>query len=136
MKAILLAGVMMVAACASAGAPSASPLPSGEWRLTSLNGQAPGAERKPTIQFGEQEGVERAGGFAGCNRWFGTVSREGSATTISSVGATRMFCEGAMDLEQSYLETLGKTAAIETSPGALILKDASGVEIARFERVS
>jgi len=123
---VLAASIALLSACTTAPVSSAPSL-DGEWR------EATRAIHAPTITF---EG-ERASGFAGCNRWFGTVSRgEYPALTFSQVGSTRMMCEGAqMTIEQEFLRTLGETRMARVDGDQLVLADIGGAEIARFLRV-
>lgn len=125
---VLAASFALLAACTTAAAPvSSGPSLAGEWR------KATRAIHAPTITF---EG-ERASGFAGCNRWFGTVTQgEDAALTFSSVGSTRMMCEGAqMTIEQEFLAALGNTRTARVDGDQLVLVDTGGAEIARFLRV-
>ncbi|GAM97901.1 lipoprotein [alpha proteobacterium U9-1i] len=119
----------LLAACATADMSPANPGPSldGEWR------EATRALHPPTITF---EG-ERASGFAGCNRWFATVTRgEYPALTFSAVGSTRMMCEGAqMTIEREFLAALGDTQMAAVEGDQLVLSDIAGAEVARFQRV-
>ena len=132
MRALFLAAAALLAACTTATpTPAPTPLPSGEWRLVD------GGARPPTIQFAREGETERAAGFAGCNRWFGTVTRsDAGAVSLSAIGATRMACmEGdTMQREAAFLEQLGRVTAVREDGGALVLSDASGAALLRFTR--
>lgn len=132
MRALFLAAATLLAACTTATpAPTAAPLPSGEWRLVD------GGARPPTIAFQTEGEAERAAGFAGCNRWFGAVTRsDAGAVSLSAIGATRMACmEGdTMQREAAFLEQLGRVTAVREDAGALVLSDASGTAVLRFTR--
>ena len=125
---VLAASFALLAACTTAAAPvNSGPSLDGEWR------EATRSIHAPTITF---EG-ERASGFAGCNRWFGTVTRgEYPALTFSGVGSTRMMCEGAqMTIEREFLAALGDTQMATVDGDQLVLADIGGAEVARFLRV-
>lgn len=125
---VLAASLALLAACATAAAPvNSGPSLDGEWR------EATRATHAPTITF---EG-ERASGFAGCNRWFGTVTRgEYPALTFSGVGSTRMMCEAAqMTIEQEFLAALSGAQTARVDGDQLVLADSAGAELARFQRV-
>lgn len=123
---VIAASIALLSACTTPVSSSAPSL-DGEWR------EATRAIHAPTITF---EG-ERASGFAGCNRWFGSVTRgEDSALSFGQVGATRMMCEGAqMTIEQEFLATLNNTRSARVDGDQLVLADTGGAELARFLRV-
>jgi heat shock protein HslJ len=122
---VIAASIALLSACTTPASSSAPSL-DGEWR------EATRAIHAPTITF---EG-ERASGFAGCNRWFGTVTRgEYPALSFSQVGSTRMMCEGAqMNIEREFLAALGNTQAARVDGDQLVLAGADGAELARFLR--
>ena len=57
----------------------------------------------PNISFKEDGSIS---GFAGCNRYFGGYVLAGRVISFSNIGATKMFCEDAMQLEDSFLKLL------------------------------
>lgn len=122
----IAASIALLSACTTPVSSSAPSL-DGEWR------EATRAIHAPTITF---EG-ERASGFAGCNRWFGTVTRgDYPALSFSQVGSTRMMCEGPqMNIEREFLAALGATQMATVDGDQLVLADIGGAEIARFLRV-
>lgn len=123
---VIAASIALLSACATPVSSSAPSL-DGEWR------EATRAIHAPTITF---EG-ERASGFAGCNRWFGSVTRgEASALSFGQVGATRMMCEGPqMNIEREFLAALSNTRTARVDGDQLVLADTGGAELARFLRV-
>lgn len=127
MRALFIAAALL-AGCAhdsitEAGAPSLN----GEWVAATRAPQA------PTITFADSG----ASGFAGCNRWFGQVTRDGESLSFNGVGATRMACEApAMQIEQNFLSALERTRAHRfMENGTLVLLDAEGAELGRFLRL-
>jgi heat shock protein HslJ len=126
MRALMFAFAAALAACTQTvelGSGDASL--SGEWAMATR------APRPPTIAFAD----ERASGFAGCNRWFGQVSRDGDSLRFSAVGTTRMMCEAPMmAIERDFLGVLERTRAARIEGDSLILLDDAGAELATFLR--
>lgn len=123
---VLLCALVLVSCASSAEALR------GDWRLVHMEG-GPNVfgERAPTLSFNEPG---RAGGFAGCNQFFATVTHSGDAVTFSQIGATRMFCEQAMPIESAYLAALANVRNAREEEGRLLMFDAAGTETLRFER--
>lgn len=98
-------------------------LASGEWRLVSLGGDpvdAPaGGRGVPTLLW--DRGESRLGGNAGCNSYTGRGVLRGTLLVTGPAVATRMFCEGAMELEQRFLETIQEGGALRLDGGDLVL---------------
>lgn len=88
------------------------------WRLHTLAGKlAPlgAGGRQVDIRFLPKEG--RAAGFSGCNRFTGSftasdTSKSSGTLTFGPIAGTRMACpQGDGDIEQPFLQTLGKVTA-------------------------
>lgn len=123
-----LAAALMTAACATQAAPA---LPAGQWTLLSLGGALIEGPQPPTLSFSDG----RAAGFAGCNQFFATVTREDDATKLTAIGSTRMYCAGApMETEARYLAMLGAMNSFRLEGDTLVLLDSAGQEIARYGR--
>lgn len=126
MRYMFLAAALALSACASP--PPADPTLGREWTLVGEG------ENRPTIFFDD----DRAAGFAGCNRFFATATRgPNGAISLSGIGATRMFCEGRMEIETDYLAKLALVAGAqrdEEEEDQLILLDAQGRELLRYVR--
>lgn len=122
---------LVLNACASPAGNTVA-LPGTKWELVSLNGFAPisVSGTSVTLFF---VGEDKAGGDAGCNTYNGTYKVNGSSLTFGSMMSTAMACEPPiMDQEQAYLKALGETKSYEGTADNLILKDASGKELAVF----
>lgn len=103
-----------------------SPITNVEWKLESFGvGGTPALEGAPatlTILAG------RAGGKTGCNSYFAAVTFGlDGAIAFAQPGATMMYCDGAMDQEQSFFDTLTGIDRYElTADGKLVLSGSAG----------
>lgn len=131
MRAALLALLLAAAAtggCAdgpTAAAAAGEDALTGEWRLEDLNGKGVIDDSMVTLAFGP---ASRAGGRGGCNRWFGTWSRQGTALAFSGLGSTRLACaEALMRQEAAFLSALQETSGYAfAEDGALVLTTRDG----------
>jgi heat shock protein HslJ len=103
-----------------------------EWNAEQIDGQPVLADARPTLSF--QEG-DRAGGSAGCNRWFASVELSGEKLRFGRAGATRMACEPArMQQESRFLSALEAVRSWRLEGGTLLLLDESRTERVRLSR--
>lgn len=93
------------------------------WVLEELNGKVIKAEegQKSPFVFYLNEG-KAVRGFAGCNSFTGTFTREGSIVS-AKLASTRMFCEGKMDLESEFMNVLGAPYKFQLEENHLLLKN-------------
>ena len=106
----------------------------GEWELTDLAGQAAPTGvggRRATLRF--ESDTARVAGFAGCNRYFGTYTVDGTALRFGAIGMTRMACAEGMGLEQQLGAALEATRSYTLNANQLSLLGSNG-PVARFER--
>jgi heat shock protein HslJ len=77
-----------------------------------------------TLQFGPDG---KLNGQGGCNDFFGSyqVDSDGSLT-LGPIGATRMFCQEGMELENAYFQALESVSKFRTEQGKLYLSSADG----------
>ena len=130
-----------VAAWLSLLLPACKPVPSDssspygvEWQLVELNGQpAPrGAGGKPgTLTLLQDDG--RASGFAGCNRFSGTVTTSAAQIQFGPLMLTKMACSEGMDLEAHYPAALNSSSDFRVTPTGLELLSGTNV-VARFRK--
>lgn len=105
----------------------------GVWTLVAIDGDPvedlgePGA---PTLRWTE---ASQIAGFSGCNQFSGRGVLRGTLLVSGPLAATRMFCEGSMDLEARYLEILGVGGAWLRDGAHMALHDGPE-ERARFAR--
>ncbi len=98
------------------------------WKVFELNGKPVDG---PTLDYAE----DKVTGNAGCNRFFGPIAITGDdKVKIGPLGATRMFCDGKMDMERDYLAALQGATTFALEDGILILKDDGGQALARFKK--
>jgi heat shock protein HslJ len=105
-----------------------------DWELRELAGQpAPtgAGGRRATLRF--EPDTARVAGFAGCNRYFGTYTLDGTALRFGPIGMTRMACAEGMGLEQQLGAALEATRSYTLNGNELTLLGTSG-PAARFER--
>lgn len=85
-----------------------------------------------TIDFDSK--TKKVSGFAGCNRFFGTYSIDGSNISFSELGATRMMCEDEVNvIENKFFQMMAKINSYELSNGKLSLKSDDEVLIVASE---
>jgi len=98
------------------------------WKAFELDGKLVDG---PTLDYAE----DKVTGHAGCNRFFGPIAIAGDdKVKIGPLGATRMFCDGKMDLERSYLAALQGATTFSLEDGVLTLKGEGGEALARFKK--
>jgi heat shock protein HslJ len=105
------------------------------WILTELNGQPPLPDTAITAEFSEDGKVS---GSSGCNNYNTTYEVSGNKITFGEQGAlTMMACpDPVMEQEKAYLDTLAASATFEIVDDELVLFDADGNEIAKFDAIS
>jgi heat shock protein HslJ len=124
--------ILLLGACSPAR--SSQGLTGSIWLLNELNDQAPIIGTAITAEF-DVEG--RVGGSSGCNNYSTSYKVDGNQLTFGEpVASTMMACpEEIMEQEREYLGVLADTAAFEITNDELILKDANGSELARFDAI-
>ncbi len=124
----LVALLVVIGAC-SAGAPAASPSPSGpsplvgtSWNLTMLGNAAPTSSA--TLTFTD----DNAGGLAGCNTFTASYTADASALKFGPVALTRMACEpGVTTFESAYISALANTTQVhDDAPTSSTLQSGGG----------
>lgn len=81
---------------------------------------------------------DRFGGYAGCNRYTGTVETDhAGAVRFGAIAATKRACldEGKSRAESDFLTMLERVRGYNYAQQRLQLVDARGVLLAEFERV-
>jgi heat shock protein HslJ len=125
---------LLVVGCAGGGkapAPGVT-LENTTWTLVSLDGKpvlAPEGGEIPSVVFGKDPG--RATGSSGCNTFAAPYTVDGDALTFGLAISTRKACPD-MFLETAFLAGLESTATHRIEGHDLVLRDADGHEILRF----
>ena len=100
------------------------------WVAEDIEGRGVIDMLQSTLEFQEPG---QAGGNAGCNRYFGSVSLNGNEVTFGQMGSTRKMCAPAiMDQEQKFLAALGAARTWEIRNGLLYLRDDAQDVVLRF----
>jgi heat shock protein HslJ len=85
------------------------------------------------VQF-EADG--KLGGFAGCNRFFGSYELSGSTISIGPLGATRKGCASPiMSFELSFMEALQLATTVARADKRIALRNDQGQATARFDAI-
>ena len=125
MRLLCFLAILTASACAaqSGSGQAGEALADREWALVAL-GDPPApigaTAHPPTLRLDSKE--TRASGFAGCNRFSGSFELAGARLTFGPLLSTKMACERGMDVEQRYLDALGKVDAWSVASGELVLR--------------
>ncbi|WP_169799535.1 META domain-containing protein [Novosphingobium lentum] len=118
---LLLPGLALLGACAS-GVPNALALSGTQWRVVSIDGDAPAVPGKAKVEF---HGT-RIGANVGCNGMGGDFRVDGNRLIAGPLMATRMFCDGPVwGQEQAINALLAAAPQIERS-GTTLRLDSGG----------
>jgi len=129
----LVAG-LLTAGCQATNPKSGEPidLAGTSWLAEDIDGRGVIDYLQSTLRF---ETDERVAGMAGCNRYFGSVTLDGSAISFGPLGATRMACPPAiMDQEDRFLKALANAKRFEMKDGLLFLFGDEPAPVLRFSR--
>jgi heat shock protein HslJ len=113
-----------------ATAQPANSLAGSEWRPLEIRNTSMSANTELRVRFASEGKLT---GFSGCNHFFGSYKLDKHTLGFSVLGMTRMACPDAVsNLERTFLDALGSTAAFERHRATLALFDRDGVQIAKF----
>ncbi len=105
----------------------------GNWKLTSMTvGEKPVSMVAPiTLNLKDT----RIGGKGGCNSFGGSYSlKKPNRVEFSDMVSTKMYCEGASDIEQIYFSSLNHANTISVKKGELIIQNKKKGIILVFEK--
>ena len=119
--------------CGGSGGGDPADLEDKPWQLTSAAGQ--------TIPEGVVPSAAFSGGSvfgtAGCNTYRASYALDGDSLEISEPSGTLIACPPPVGaFERAYLDALGEVASWELDGEELVLSDADGEELLRFEVAS
>ena len=130
--AVLSAGLLAVslAPVASAQSPAPNALAGSGWVLGTVGGSPVASGINANLVFADTD----AGGFGGCNRFFGGYTTDGASTLVfGPLASTKIACDDATNaFETSYLSALATVATYAISDTGLDLSDASGAVVLSF----
>ena len=104
----LAIGAMAIAGCAKVMTDARKAQP-----LTSLAGSEWGFA--DTTQFIAFKSKGEVVGFGGCNNFFGSYAQDGQALTFGALASTKKFCQGKMDAESTFLQSIQNTRQYEAT---------------------
>lgn len=126
---LTLLALFFLTACGGSGG-GVPDLDGTEWGLVEMNGETIPEDVEITIAFSEGQ----IGGLAACNRYFAGYEQEGSSLSFDQAGSSMMYCEGLMDYEAEYLQTLSEVDSFELNGDNLKLLDQAGNAILVFRK--
>lgn len=134
LRCVTILWLLLLALIACARPATIPSLAETEWVLTSLQGRAPLAGTRITLQFTD----EHASGYAGCNHYGGEymLPRQGKIE-FGMMEQTVMLCgapEVVMDQESAYMDALRRATAYRIGDDTLELQDGSGETLLTYVR--
>jgi heat shock protein HslJ len=110
-----------------------NPLANSSWTLATLYGAAPVPESSPMIFFYDDGRVSVNGG---CNTFNGSYQVSNELISIGPLAGSLVLCGEPIDSQETlYLNAVQSAVTYELNAGQLILRDGSGQEVARFNRI-
>jgi len=102
-----------------------------EWDIFELGGRMLAVDPLPRISFFEEDAFSAA---AGCNRFSGSYTRDGTAIDFpDQVAGTMMACPPPLDtLEADMIEAITSATAVVPSGAGLSFTNAAGVTVLRM----
>ncbi len=127
---LVIAALMVLAIAPVSHANGVTTLAGTKWRPALLSGFAGSDDRPVFLMF---ETADKAAGFAGCNRFFGSFKQSGEKLTMGPFATTRMACAALIsDRETAFLKTLEKARLFDVSDGELALRTWEGAVLLRL----
>ena len=112
MRSYLLIFLFFLTACSALKSKTDIPkLGESVWNLTAIEQRPVNFDGRAFIKFDEKE--NKVSGKALCNSYFSDYEMTGQKITFSSVGSTKIYCEGVMDEENQIITQLKKTKRYE-----------------------
>lgn len=123
----LAIGAMAIAGCAKVVTDARKSQP-----LISLAGSEWGFEN--SAQFIAFKSKGEVVGFGGCNNFFGSYTQEGQALTFGPLASTKKFCQGKMEAETAFLQSVQNTRQYEATHLAMTFIDENGETLLQLRR--
>lgn len=113
--------------------PTVTELSASAWRPSHIGEMKLDEDTGLYVQF-ETDG--KLGGYAGCNRFFGSFELSDNAIHIESIGITRMACASqVMSFEISFIEALQSATTVARANNRIALRNDQGQAVARFDAI-
>ncbi len=113
--------------------PTVAELSASAWRPSHIGEMKLDEDSDLYVQF-ETDG--KLGGYAGCNRFFGSYQLSGNTIRIDPLGVTRMACPAqVMSFEISFIEALQSATTVARADTRIALRNDEGQATARFDAV-
>jgi heat shock protein HslJ len=131
----LLAGiaVVLLGACANAGATGGADIRDKQWTLIAIVGEpsVPGGEQAPWVRFGSDD---KLNAFTGCNSASGDYTLSGDALKVGMLISTKRACvdRDRNDVEGQFMGALSAARRFRIVNGELELLGDDGRFVARF----
>lgn len=121
---LLITTFAMFFSCKLAGKNAKAESIAQKWTLVSLSGFNNAVIKKTNgfIDFSSTR-KDMGSAFAGCNKMFFSYKANNNNISISDVGATKMYCDGLIEIEASFANQLMKSKLFEINRNVLYLKD-------------
>jgi len=126
----LAVGALLLAGCAKAITDARQTRP-----LASLEGSEWGPQNNTSSdQFITFKSGGEIVGNGGCNNFFGQYTQDGTTLTIGALASTKKFCQGRMEAETAFIQTLQNTRRAEGTHKSLTLYGADGEILMELKR--
>jgi len=113
--------------------PTVGELSASAWRPSHISEMTLDKDTDLYVQF-EADG--KLGGFAGCNRFFGSYQLSGNTISIEPLGVTRKACPPPiMSFEISFIEALQSATTVAHADARIALRNDQGQATARFDAI-
>jgi heat shock protein HslJ len=121
----LTAAILLALTTFAACTPKTISLTDSSWIVTEINGEPLLENSEITMEFT----ADQVAGKASCNNYFAAYTLEGDKFSIGPAGSTLMYCEGVMDQETLFLESISKadTVAIKGNQITISLNDGGSI---------
>lgn len=138
MRALLAASSLILlvslAGCGGDGGGDASDIQNTPWALVSGAEITLSGGIVPSVAFLDGG---KASGNSGCNRFMTDYTLDGDSLSFGQIAGTMMACQPPADeIEKAYLAALEKVASWEVDSEQLVLSDADGNELLRYDVAS
>lgn len=82
---------------------------SGNYKIMSMNGKAVEADGMELVFDTANNSVNAS---SGCNKLFGNYTLSGNSLSFGPLGATKMYCEGRMEMEKELMQGLAAVTRV------------------------